>query len=151
MQEDGALLRKNGDIWRVPSCVHIGPLVARRIRYALTHPPLRYRVLIGQDGIFRSPPIYVESFPHQYQLPPRYIMETLNNAGHDQQPLMPHIPPPHTDLRAELHSAIQKHEKTQSLTLVAPIHGQRRGNSCTKCSFKHQHNRCPSKLIPNKQ
>ena len=151
MQEDGALLRKNGDIWRVPSCVHIGPLVARRIRYALTHPPLRYRVLIGQDGIFRSPPIYVESFPHQYQLPPRYIMETLNNAGHDQQPLMPHIPPPHTDLRAELHSAIQKHEKTQSVTLVAPIHGQRRGNSCTKCSFKHQHNRCPSKLIPNKQ
>ena len=125
MQEDGALLRKNGDIWRVPSCVHIGPLVARRIRYALTHPPLRYRVLIGQDGIFRSPPIYVESFPHQYQLPPRYIMETLNNAGHDQQPLMPHIPPPHTDLRAELHSAIQKHEKTQSVTLVAPIHGQR--------------------------
>ena len=57
MQEDGALLRKNGDIWRVPSCVHIGSLVARRIRYALTHPPLRYRVLIGQDGIFRSPPI----------------------------------------------------------------------------------------------
>ena len=122
-QEDGALLWKNGDIWRVPSCEHIGPLVAHRIRYALTHPPLRYRFLIGQDGIFRSPPIYVESFSHQYQLPPRYIMETLNNAGHDQNTLMPHIPP-HTDLGAELHFAIQKHEKTQSVTLVAPIHGQ---------------------------
>ena len=119
MQEDGALLRKNGDIWRVPSCVHIGPLVARRIRYALTHLPLRYRVLIGQDGIFRSSPIYVESFPHQYQLPSQYIMGTLNNAGHDQKPLMPHIAPPHTDLRAEFNSAIQKHEKTQSVTLVA--------------------------------
>ena len=75
LQEDGAFLWKNGEIWRVPSCVHIGPLVARMIRHALTHTPLRYRVPIGQDGIFRSPPMYVEPFQHQYQLTPLYIIE----------------------------------------------------------------------------
>ena len=76
-------------------------------------------------------------------------METLNKAGQDKKPLMPDIPLPHTDLRAELHSAIQKHDKTQSVTLVAPVHGQRQGNNCTKCNLKHQHNRCPSKLMSN--
>ena len=78
VQPDKALLRKDGHLWKVPNSTHIGPIVAHRMKQALAQPPIRYRVLIGQDGIFRSPPMYVPTISDTYNLPPppAYLLES---------------------------------------------------------------------------
>ena len=90
IQADGALLRKDDYLWHVPYTAFIGGLNARRIKTALRCPPVRYRVLVGQDGIFRSPPMYNPTEPKHPKSVPKFIIESETTSRYyDQKPLTP--------------------------------------------------------------
>ena len=90
IQAPKALLRRDDIPWKVPFTAYIGGLNARRIKTAMRNPPVRYRVLVGQDGIFRSPPQYAPTEPKQPKKQVKFVVETETvNTYYDQKPLTP--------------------------------------------------------------
>ena len=94
VQPEGALLRKNSILWQTPSSTHVGYPTANRIKSALRQPPVRYRLLLGQDGIFKSPPLHIPRVPHPDIPLPTYVIETeTENRFYDQSQQYPSAPP----------------------------------------------------------
>ena len=98
VQNDRALLRKDDTLWHVPYNTYIGAITASKIRTALRHPPVRYRVLLGQDGIFRSPPLYLHTEIPTPLVIPTYVVETEAGSKNCRQNLLtpkmtPYTPP----------------------------------------------------------
>ena len=52
-----ALLNKENTLWHVPHTAYVSYTTANKIKHAHRNPPLRYRIMIGQDGIFQTPPL----------------------------------------------------------------------------------------------
>ena len=75
-QRNECLLRKDYSMWQVPNSTYAGYFTVRKIKQALNSPPTRYRILIGQNGIFRSPPVFSSNIEQMNPLGIHLLPET---------------------------------------------------------------------------
>ena len=63
-------------MWQVPNSTYAGYFNVGKIKQALNNPPTRYRILIGQNGISRSPPVFSSNIEQINPLGIHLLLET---------------------------------------------------------------------------